>query len=217
MANSPIPLSHNVRILTPAGPVPVAAGLAEVTHQIITGLPSTVPLGAGFDAVLLAAGGLARTWMQAEPDRVVSDAASIGEDGATPLRLLVRSGGKLVASVPLARGPLKNMGHGTLKRGAGPRVGVQILDWRVHAGTVLQAGDFGSFIRLAWVHLGIGANAQFAAPKARSTVLRRLAATPTYPLPRDPDLARGLGQPEAGEDRAGSGRWTGYGWEDRNG
>ena len=212
MALTPIPLSANVRHLTPAGPVPVASGMAEVTHRITSGLPSSFQLGAGFDAVLVAAGGLARHWMQMEPDRIVSEATRIGPDGATALRLLLRNDGKLVTSVALARGPQMNVGGP-----AGPRLAVQILGWRIHAGTILKPGDFGSYVRLAWVHLGLGSMGRFDAPKARTSVLHRLAATPSDTLPDDPNLALGLGHPRDSAPGTGSGRWVGYGWEDRDG
>ncbi|MEJ8560062.1 hypothetical protein QTO30_01590 [Yoonia sp. GPGPB17] len=208
MALAPIPLSPIVGTLVKSRPAPLAATMAEVDHRITGGLPSTFSLGGGFDAILVAAGGLARHWMQAEPDQVVSQAQSIGPEGATPLRLLLRSDAKLIAAVALTRGPTRYFGISD-----GARIALRILDWRVHAGSILKDGDFGCFIRLGWAHLATQSTQSFQAPTARRTVLHRLDGTIAAPLPADPDLGRGLAQPQSGAPGPGSGRWVGYGWE----
>ena len=208
MTLAPIPLPSISRTLVKDRPAPLAASLTEVDHRITGGLPATFVLGGGFDAILVAAGGLARHWTQAEPDQVVSNAQGVGPDGATPLRLLLRSDRKLVASLALTRGPTRYFGQAT-----GPRLAVRILDWRIHAGSILQKGDFGCFMRLGWAHLQTPNAKVFQAPIARTSVLHRLDATIAAPLPEDPDLGRGLAQPEGAVPGPGSGRWMGYGWE----
>lgn len=192
--------------------MPLAPTLSEVDHRITGGLPATFTLGDSFDAILVAAGGLARHWMQAETDQVVSQAQHVGPQGTTQLRLLLRADRKLIAAMALTRGPTRYFGQAT-----GPRLAVRILDWRVHAGSILQKGDFGCFIRLGWAHLARQSTNSFEAPTARRTVLHRLDGIVATPLPQDPDLGRGLGQPDSGAPGPGSGRWVGYGWEGFNG
>lgn len=207
MALSPISLPMVSRTLVKDRTASLAATLSEVDHRIMGGLPATFALGGSFDAILVAAGGLARHWMQAEPDQIVSQAQRIGPDGATPLRLLLRADRKLIASIALTRGPARYFGQAT-----GPRLAVRILDWRLHAGSILQKGDFGCFIRLGWAHLQTPKTKVFQAPIARTSVVHRLNATSAAPLPEDPDLGRGLPQPEGAQPGPGSGHWMGYGW-----
>ena len=130
--------------------------LARRTEPLRDGLPHTIALDAEVSLVAVLPNGLAVPWLQADPLAIVSSSRPEGDPhvpGAAPpprapLRLLVLTGPQPVAAVPLVAGL-----HRTLPDHGGPdgaRLELEIIGWEVHAGTLRGAGDFGSFVDLAW-------------------------------------------------------------------
>jgi hypothetical protein len=183
------------RYLTPppetAGTPLVAEGFTLVDERITSGLPYVMPLeapgGLPAELTLFLPNGLAHTWREIDPATVVSLGASelAGHDpeapaetaGRAPLWLRLRLGG-----VPAAVSPVVVGRRGFLPEGdraqpppdlGGVRVEVVVLDWALYAGTVRGAGDYGSFIKLAWRRAD-QAVARFSTPPVNPHVIRRL-------------------------------------------
>ncbi|WP_232495593.1 hypothetical protein [Novosphingobium kaempferiae] len=179
-----------VRATVPERPEPLPAFTAT-TSPIAAGLPHVVPLGPGLSLGLVAPSGLARYWLTVPKEAVASDSASASEH-PLPLRLLLRgNGGALAGIAPLVLGPVRFVGN------AAPGLRLRITGWRIHAGSLVGAADFGSFVAFEWTHHG-AATARFEAPTARHAVQRRLAdgAYPeAAPVVADARLGPGSGRP----------------------
>lgn len=157
----PLPMD---RFLTP-DPPPRGEGFATVKQELVRGVPFEWVLAGDVTLALVVPTGTARTWRDADPAALVS--AGADETGAhaaprgidplerAPARLLLRQSRTIRAVLPLAAGTRR-----ILPDGPGDRALVElvIVDWRLHAGTVRGAGDFGSFVEIAWRPVGKGAD-----------------------------------------------------------
>ncbi|MDA0160859.1 hypothetical protein OM076_11335 [Solirubrobacter ginsenosidimutans] len=161
----------------PASALP--EGFTPLRVPLIAGLPQRIALGAAHHAVLVLPTGLARSWVAADPAALVgtSDPDFAPFDPGTPLpglgaraplRLVVRAGTDVLGSLPVVAG-LRRMcrddgGAGVLE--------VCVGAWQLRAGTVLGAGDFGSFVELGWRRADLAARA-FGPPPPSRFVLKR--------------------------------------------
>ncbi|GAB3142936.1 hypothetical protein GCM10027290_18430 [Micromonospora sonneratiae] len=161
------------RYLIPPGP-PSPEGFTSVRQALTNGVPQRVEFEGLTNAVLVLPTGLARQWLEADPLAVVStseDDAVPRQPGAgrppslaqrAPLRLIVRRGTTVLASMPLATG---------LRRVCGP-VEIVVHGWRLCAGTVRGPGDYGDYVELAWRHVNRATDV-FGPPPVHRFVLRR--------------------------------------------
>ena len=198
-------LPWTVRNAVPAQPAALPRHTSLVS-RIALGLPHLVALDQRLSLGLVAPTGLARFWLATPRDAVVSAA---GEDvaGAPPFRLLLRSdGGALIGVAPLVIGPVRFVGAAAT---LAPGLRLRISGWRIHAGSLVGGGDFGSFVSLDWLAWGRGAD-RFEAPVARPAVLRRLAADLSG---ANPQSANDLSAPveATAAPGPGSGQFSGYG------
>jgi hypothetical protein len=130
--------------------------LVRRTEPLVGGLPHTIGLDTELSLALVLPSGLAMQWLRADPLAVVSSSAGDGEphvpDAApaprAPLRLLALVRSQPVAAVPLVAGLQRALPDDGGPGGA--RLELQILTWELHAGTLRGAGDFGSFVDVAW-------------------------------------------------------------------
>lgn len=191
---SPPDLPLIVRTTVPERPEPLPT-LTAVASPITGGLPHVVPLGPDLSLGLVAPSGLARYWLTVPKEAVVSEATGASEN-PLPLRLLLRgNGGALAGIAPLVLGPVRFVGD------AAPELRLRITGWRIHAGSLVGAGDFGSFVAFDCTRHG-AASTRFEAPTARNAVRQRLADG-AYP-----EVAAIVADARPGP---GSGRPRGYG------
>jgi hypothetical protein len=158
------------RLLVPdTGPPTLPAGFTAVRQALTGGLPHRIELGHGTHAMLVLPTGLARQWLDADPlDLVSTSDDDLSSDPSRPserppLRLIVRRGGEILATVPLAAG---------LRR-ACRSVELVVLSWHVCAGTVRGPGDYGSVVELGWRAADTPVDI-FGPPVPHRAVLRRL-------------------------------------------
>jgi len=148
-------------LLVPEPVIAVPAGFQSLAQPITTGLPATLSLSEGFQALLLLPTGLARQWTEADPGALVATSADeqqacdpsaaqpFAAADRAPLRLLVRRAGRTLGSVPLALGVVRRIADaGEAERGVALELAATA--WTICAGTVRGAGNFGSSIQLAW-------------------------------------------------------------------
>ncbi|WP_157813730.1 hypothetical protein [Sinorhizobium meliloti] len=145
------------------------AGYTPLNARITLGLPHAIALDQRFTLGLVAPSGLARFWLATPREAVVSEA---GEDrpSASPFRLLLRTTGGLIGVTPLVLGPARFI---CVTGATPPGLRLRITGWRIHAGSLVGPGDFGSYVALDWRPWGAAAE-HFEAPTARPAVLRRL-------------------------------------------
>lgn len=146
------------RFLVPAGPPVAPADFNIVVQPLLRGLPAELRLDAELNLIVYAPTGDANLWRDADPSAIVCHGAEEllprGAQVATPevtarppVRLVLRRAGIFVAALPLAVGLRRRLpDNGSL----GSLVELMVLDYRIHAGTLCQPGDFGSFVRFAW-------------------------------------------------------------------
>lgn len=158
------------RYLVPdAGPPALPDGFTAVRQALTGGLPQRIELGNGVNAALVLPTGLARQWLDADPlDLVSTSDDDLGTDperpsARPPLRLIVRRGTEILASVPLAAGLRRNCRS----------VELAILRWQLFAGTVRGPGDYGSVVEFGW-RTADKALDIFGPPVPHRAVLRRL-------------------------------------------
>ena len=131
-------------------------GFTRIDSPLRQGVPHAVALAGNQRLLIIAPSGVARPWREVDPFAVVSEAsvervpAGNAAPGVSiaprmPLRLLFQAGGRTVAAIPLVAGA-RRLADG---EGVAP-VEVVVLDWRLHAGTLVGAGDYGSYIALGW-------------------------------------------------------------------
>ncbi|MGB3439801.1 MAG: hypothetical protein WBA97_13715 [Actinophytocola sp.] len=153
-------------------------GFTEVRDSLVAGLPHRIELTAAVHAALILPTGLANQWLAADPLDLVSTSddetanrpsaalAAPGLAERAPLRLVVLRQDEALGSVPLVVG---------LRRTCGP-VEVAVLGWRLCAGTVRGAGDFGSFVALGVRAVDLAVDV-FGPPPVHRFVLRRRPLT----------------------------------------
>jgi hypothetical protein len=150
-------------------------GFTTVRQNLTAGVPHRIDLGAGVHAVLILPTGLARQWIDTDPLAVVSTSADDRTArpaptpvpaprlaGRAPLRLVVRSGTRILGSVPLAA---------DLRRLCGP-VEILVTAWHLSAGTVRGSGDYGSYVVLGWRRADTAVD-DFGPPPINAFVWRR--------------------------------------------
>jgi hypothetical protein len=145
-----------LRSLVPAEPTAPPAGFTVVDDDLTQGLPVLLPLTPRLSLGLVLPTGRVRSWLDADPDTVVSshpptappDAATSlsWPDGAfpPPLRLVVLADQATVAAVPLVAASTR------LLPDDDPLVAVRVLAWRITVGAVVGEPVRGCRLRVAW-------------------------------------------------------------------
>jgi hypothetical protein len=175
----PLPLS-NLLVAPPVIAAP--AGFETVSRIIDGGLPLNVPLGNGYEALMLMPTGLARQWMEARGGDLVAssdDELQPHDPGApspstfarAPIRWLVKRGGRIIAASPFSVGTIRRVAVGGAAE-QGVVLEIVALRWSLHAGSMRGAGDFGSQVEFAW-RIADRAVDQFGAPLVSRRVLER--------------------------------------------
>ncbi|MFA7587102.1 MAG: hypothetical protein WCY11_13070 [Novosphingobium sp.] len=130
--NSSLPV---IAALTPDRPPAVPDGATVFDSPIRNGLPHRLDLLPRWQVVLSVPTGSAAAWLDASPGAPIPDGAA---------RLRFQIDGVTRHVIPLVRGEGFKVVDGGQLRLAGT-----VLDWVLHVGDMVGAGDFGSFIRLA--------------------------------------------------------------------
>lgn len=143
------------RYLVPAEPPTPTADFTTIKQPLVRGIPAIIQLDATLDLALVVPTGVARIWADLDPSTVVLDSgdeeAAVTTPATTsppPARLVLRKSGVLLATVPLIAGlrrPVPDAGLDT-----DGRITLWIVGYRIHAGTVIGIGDYGSYVELAW-------------------------------------------------------------------
>ncbi len=170
------------RYLVPAdGPV-VPPGFDLVMQPLVNGLPAELRLDADLSVIVFAPTGDANFWRDAESSILVcagdedlaanpATALPVAATARAPVRLVVQRGGVLVGAVPLVIGVRRHVPDPGVM---GTAIEIAILGYRIHAGTMRQAGDFGSFVRFAWRRADRGSN-EYVLPRLAPRVAERFA------------------------------------------
>lgn len=143
----------------------VGSDVVTVRKQLLQGLPDTLSLAADVEATLIAPSGEAIRWRDVDPATLISSSAGQVESlipatpvpgavGQSPARLLIRVGGSLVGSIPLAIGS-RSIGDAG-QPGAGVALELAIVAWELRAGSLRGPGDVGSWIEIAWRRADVG-------------------------------------------------------------
>jgi hypothetical protein len=149
----PIPVD---RELVPEGRQPVPDSLARSRQVLVRGVPFAWPLDLDFSVVLFVPTGTAVLWRDADPTAIVCDSeieetpSLAGRPEAlprAPARLLLRRGQDVVATVPLVAGLRRRLPDGDSDASI---VELYVVAFRISAGTLRGAGDYGSFVEVAW-------------------------------------------------------------------
>ena len=170
------------RYLVSDGPPIVPAGFEVAMQPLVRGLPAELRLDPELSLIVFAPTGEANLWRDADASLTVC----AGEDelvpanrttvaarvtARPPVRLVLQRAGVFVAAVPLAVGLRRRVPDtGTLRAA----IEIVVLDFRIHAGTMRQAGDFGSFVRFAWRRIDRGAN-EYELPALPARVAERFS------------------------------------------
>jgi hypothetical protein len=154
------------RFLVPADAPAPPDGFQRLRQPLTRGVPFSFALDGELSLVLILPTGVATLWRDLDPGTVIASsdaelaphAPPRGTDplAVPPLRLLLRRGSNLLAALPLAAGLARVAPDGD---GAASTVELVLLAWTLHAGCVRGAGEFGSFVELAWRRVGAGRNA----------------------------------------------------------
>jgi hypothetical protein len=181
MANLPIPVD---RYLVPAQPPPLPDSFTRVRQSLLRGLPANLPLDGELSLALYVPTGDALLWRGADGGETVMAASddtgpqdpTVVEDplARAPARLVLRRAGQNIAVTVLVAGLRRRLPEDDGALGA--LVEIWIRDFQINAGTLSQAGDFGSFIDFGWRRIDRGAN-QFALPPLDPRVAERFAGT----------------------------------------
>jgi hypothetical protein len=138
----------------------------RVQQAISRGLPTTFQLDAQLSIALYVPTGDAALWRDADPTALVAAAAEetgprAPDDAEEPIArpaarfVLLRSGALLGAAV-LRPG----LACALPDDGSSPTLlQLWVLDYALHAGTLRDAGDFGSFVDFAWRRIDRGTDA----------------------------------------------------------
>jgi hypothetical protein len=151
------------RFLVPEQPA-IPGTLARVRQDLVRGVPFEWPLTGDLSLALVFPTGNATLWRDADPASVVSEgsdelaphAPPRGADALerSPARLIVRQARAIRAVVPVAAGLSRIVPDGGEAR---TLVELAVIAWRLHAGTIRGAGDYGSFVEVGWRRVGKGA------------------------------------------------------------
>jgi len=176
----PIPVD---RELVPDGPQPVPDELARSRQPLVRGVPFSWPLDLELNLVLFVPTGTAVLWRDADPTATVCDSeieTAPNLPGApealprAPARLLLRRAQDVMATVPLVSGLWRRLPDGA---GDAAIVELYVVGFRIAAGTLRGAGDYGSFVEVAWRRSAAG-SATFTVPPIDPRVALRQGLTP---------------------------------------
>jgi hypothetical protein len=188
----PIPVD---RLLVPAAHAPLPDGFARIRQSLSSGLPATFRLDAELALALYAPTGDALLWRDAQGDEPVAfareddepvDAGIPADDAAArvPVRLVLLRADAIVAAIPLVPAPPRPVPDQGGERGVA--IELAVLDYSIHAGNLRDAGDYGSFIDLAWRRIDRG-TARFSLPALDPRVAARFAGIVQSELGRPDD------------------------------
>lgn len=161
--------------------LPVApAGFTSVLHPLQRSLPEELRLDAEFSLIVQAPTGAATLWRDADGSALVDasdDDALPGMSPAPPLarvpaRLVLRRRGAFVGAVPLVLGIRRQLPDADSLPVA---LEIVVLGFRLHVGTLREAGDFGSFVHVAWRRREVASD-EFRLPALPSRVAARFSA-----------------------------------------
>jgi hypothetical protein len=175
----PIPVD---RYLVPADAAPgLPADAVQVHQALLRGLPATFPLDNELSLALFVPTGDARLWRDADGGELIAAAseerAPRGPDDSEdpvarpPARLVVMRGTAILGEVPLRAGLTGRLPD---DGSASQLVELWILDYELHAGTLRELGDFGSFVDFAWRRIDRG-TAPFTLPAVDPRVAERFS------------------------------------------
>lgn len=175
----PIPVD---RYLVPADAAPSLPADAVQVHQpLLRGLPATFPLDNELGLALFVPTGDAQLWRDADGSELIAAAseetAPRGPDDSEdpvarpPARLVLLRGTAVIAEVPLRAGLTGRLPD---DGSASQLVELWILDYELHAGTLRELGDFGSFVDFAWRRIDRGTD-QFNLPAVDPRVAERFS------------------------------------------
>lgn len=175
----PIPVD---RYLVPAGAAPSLPADAVQAHQVLVrGLPATFSLDNELSLALFVPTGDAQLWRDADAGELIAAASEEGaprgpddrEDPVArpPARLVLLRGTAVLAEVPLRAGLTGRLPD---DGSAGQLVELWILDYELHAGTLRELGDFGSFVDFAWRRIDRGTD-RFNLPAVDPRVAERFS------------------------------------------
>jgi hypothetical protein len=142
-------------------------------------VPFAWPLDLELGVVLFVPTGSAVLWRDADPTAIVADsdlddAPSIPQDPETPprapARILLRRGRTVIAVAPLVAGLWRVLPDGDHDASM---VELYVVSFRLTAGTLRGAGDYGSFVEVAWRRGAAGATG-FTVPRIDPRVAERL-------------------------------------------
>lgn len=174
----PIPVN---RYLVPDPTALAPEGFIRIDSRISNGVPHTVALSAAERLLLVAPTGVAAIWRSADPSIGVSDSMleRVPREDGSPLvlpllasvafRLLYQVNRRTVGVAPLVANALVRLPEAS---GARARIEVVVLGWRLHAGTLRGAGDYGSFLSLGWRSRASGVD-EFSDPPPNPVFIRR--------------------------------------------
>jgi hypothetical protein len=195
MTTLPIPVD---RYLVQAQMPPLPDSFTHVRQSLERGLPASLQLDDELSLALYVPTGDAVLWRDADGRAAVSvagdetkatDATAVEDPVArAPARLVLRRAGQNVAVVPLAAGLRRRLPDHGGERGA--LIEIWIRDFELHAGTLREPGDFGSFIDFGWRRIDRGSN-RFALPPLDPRVAERFSRA----------IQSEVGDPSAGEGR----------------
>jgi hypothetical protein len=169
------------RILVPEVKPAAPAGFTRVDDPMQRGLPHAVNLTADRRLLIVVPAGMATFWRDAAAGLPVSTAAGdygardLGADpprdyvAQAPVTALFQVANQTVAAAPFKAGArliLPSSGQ------APAAIELVLLDWAIYAGTLRGAGDFGSFVSLAWRNADAGVD-QFSAPPLNPVFVAR--------------------------------------------
>lgn len=166
------------RYLVPDGLPAPTDDFTTLKQPLVRGVPATMKLDATHDFALVVPTGVARIWGELDPTTVVLDSADEGTAVLAPVtavpppaRLVVRENGAIIATVPLIAGLQRTLPD--VGSDGDGRIALWIVGYRIHAGTVIGVGDYGSYLELAWRLPKDGP--PFELPPLPAGVLARLA------------------------------------------
>lgn len=178
MTTLPIPVD---RYLVPPELPPLPASFTRVRQSFDRALPAIVRLDDELSLAVYVPTGDAVLWrgldgsetiLSAGDETAPRDPAAIADPVARPpARLVLRRAGRNLGAVPLVTGLQRRLPD---DGESGALVEIWIRDFQICAGTVREAGDFGSFIDFGWRRIDRGAP-RFELPPLDPRVAERFA------------------------------------------
>jgi hypothetical protein len=134
-----------------ASPPSAPPGFTASRH-VIDAVPREVELSDGWSAILYVPTGIARAWLDAAPDEIVSSSQDdltprrAGPDGLAraAARLVIRRAGTVLGALPLVAGAAGNF------RATSALLEVMLLSWEIRAAAMRGGVPGSSRLELAW-------------------------------------------------------------------